>query len=452
MGTFNRLVNILILILALASVALSVLLFQKRENLVEGYKILAGAIANTSAKLDEGSGTGISKELQPGELAHNNFDQLKTLAPKLEEQATAVIGQRDAMATALVDISKSIKFLEGQQIDDLKSVEKGKDKPAAIASQVADIMQANEKVINGIIAAARSSLGLRLSIRDFAPDKYAATMKTISNKIASVKRSYNTYKAHSDQLAKTLQLKGQLPERVKQAGKIQGKINSLSRQVSSLKSQKTKAELAQKAAEAKVASHQKDITKLNKDVKYWKDKANSGSGGTQPQDDRPEDSSDPALLKRVNAKVLAVNTKWDFVVLNIGKNVEVKENDKKYNVPIPLNAEMVIARNLNEGKDSKFICNVKIVKLHDDCAIANVLPNTAGASSSDIDKGDTAYFSKEVINKLVAENEKSKGGGEEASAATKPAASAPESTTTKPAPAKKEPAKKNEDTWEGFGD
>jgi len=77
----------------------------------------------------------------------------------------------------------------------------------------------------------------------------------------------------------------------------------------------------------------------------------------------------PAGLK---GKVVTVDPKWDFVVINLGKNDGLL-----------LNGQMLVAR------DGKLLAKVRIVNVMEDKAIANVL---AGSKLDEILEGDTVLY------------------------------------------------------------
>lgn len=77
----------------------------------------------------------------------------------------------------------------------------------------------------------------------------------------------------------------------------------------------------------------------------------------------------PAGLK---GKIITVDPKWDFVVINLGKNDGVL-----------LNGQMLVSR------DGKLLAKVRIVNVQDDKAIANVM---AGWRLDDILEGDTVLY------------------------------------------------------------
>ena len=74
MGIFNKVVNILVLVFALAGVALSFLLFNKREMLVAGWEEMSSAVVQTAKSLEKDSGTKLSAKVNKDALGHKNPD------------------------------------------------------------------------------------------------------------------------------------------------------------------------------------------------------------------------------------------------------------------------------------------------------------------------------------------------------------------------------------------
>ncbi|MBO4632415.1 MAG: hypothetical protein J5858_10870, partial [Lentisphaeria bacterium] len=93
MIVLNRVINILILLAAIAAVVFSYFLFSKREKLVNGWSQMATAI-NTAAKtLDDGgaSGTSAARDLDAEKLKHTNYEQLGQALPKLKDNVSKII-------------------------------------------------------------------------------------------------------------------------------------------------------------------------------------------------------------------------------------------------------------------------------------------------------------------------------------------------------------------------
>ena len=81
-----------------------------------------------------------------------------------------------------------------------------------------------------------------------------------------------------------------------------------------------------------------------------------------------EPNSIPDLPPGLKGKVVAVDPKWNFVVLDIGERQGVLEN-----------AEMLVNRN------GKLVAKVRITSVHPNSSVANILPAWAQA---DVMEGD----------------------------------------------------------------
>ena len=126
MRIVNRIVNILVLITAIAAAVFSYLLFEKREKMVDGWEKMAKSISMTAKNLDEKSGTNLSKELNSSSLDHKNFNKtdlsaLETSLPKLADGAGKVISQRNSLAETLMRIARKFEVKGGSPAE-LKKV------------------------------------------------------------------------------------------------------------------------------------------------------------------------------------------------------------------------------------------------------------------------------------------------------------------------------------------
>ncbi|MBI1840319.1 MAG: hypothetical protein HYR88_05640 [Verrucomicrobia bacterium] len=78
------------------------------------------------------------------------------------------------------------------------------------------------------------------------------------------------------------------------------------------------------------------------------------------------------LTPGTKGKILVVDPKWDFVVLDIGANAELKPN-----------GVLVVSR------AGKFIGKVKVTAVHSDRSIANVMP---GSKLQELLEGDQVFY------------------------------------------------------------
>ena len=99
MGIFNKVVNILVLVFAIAGVTFSYLLFNKREQLVAGWEEMSQSIAQTAKALEQNSGLKLSAKLNADTLGHKSPDNadlsgLKRNLPELSKAAKQITAQR----------------------------------------------------------------------------------------------------------------------------------------------------------------------------------------------------------------------------------------------------------------------------------------------------------------------------------------------------------------------
>ena len=107
----NRIVNILILLAAIAAAVFSYMLFSKREKLLDGWNQMATAIQTTAKTMDDGgaSGTAAAKDLPVEKMLHTNYEQLGQVLPKLNKNAKDLITQRNDLASAMEEVAKQVK-------------------------------------------------------------------------------------------------------------------------------------------------------------------------------------------------------------------------------------------------------------------------------------------------------------------------------------------------------
>ena len=118
MGIFNKVVNILVLVFAIAGVTFSYLLFNKREQLVAGWEEMSNSITQTAKALEQNSGLKLSAKLNADALGHRNPENadlsgLKRSLPELSKAAQQVTTQRNSLAEGL---NKTAAMLEVRNI------------------------------------------------------------------------------------------------------------------------------------------------------------------------------------------------------------------------------------------------------------------------------------------------------------------------------------------------
>ena len=109
------------------------------------------------------------------------------------------------------------------------------------------------------------------------------------------------------------------------------------------------------------------------------------------------------IKKQQKGKVIEVDNKFGFVVVSLGKNTRVQEQfgNRVNNVDpqIPQGVILTVARDMPSG-DAEFITQLKLVRLDDNCSIAEPMDNQSGKR---IRVGDLVYLADDEVARLTKE-------------------------------------------------
>ncbi len=111
------------------------------------------------------------------------------------------------------------------------------------------------------------------------------------------------------------------------------------------------------------------------------------------------------LYLQLTGTIVEVNRKWDFVVIDLGKSSMFKRSLRGGKIqvvkaPLPSDKELYVARG------GQFIAKIKVVKVDDNCAVANV---TSGPRGGRVEVGDKVFFPPPPPHTTVGDKE---GDGE----------------------------------------
>ena len=137
MGILNRVINILILLAAIAAVVFSYMLFSKRNELTDGWQKMAAAINATAAALDDksASGTKAAQELAADKLRHTQYANLDQVLPKLKDNAARIVRQRNDLAQSLQRTANTLE-ITGVNAKDFQNVTSYENKDKDFSSKI----------------------------------------------------------------------------------------------------------------------------------------------------------------------------------------------------------------------------------------------------------------------------------------------------------------------------
>ena len=395
MAIVNKILNVLILVLAVAACFVSVKLNDRRTELKDRADLTQQAIIDTAATLkgDEEKSTATNvnvnsltaEQLDWKAFKNNGKDAYNQALGTLSEATTQIIEHKEAMAAGYQEIAESLNLERNSDLANLNSLDTYADNVKAIASKVGGIstranliakelegisktlgakqpasnlnalndvdeeLQGNLKAIN--VAAGKLSKKNDVLSKGYA--KIAAQLEEIeSEKLqeivkfnfnaedfrgdeSDINRGINTFaddlKSIRNSLDEYMATIDSVQESAERAARLQETINELEKENGDLK-------LAHGKAETKVEHLSARVTELQDEI----DKANT-----------------TLLPKDLVAKVSQVNDKFDFVVLNKGSEDQV-------------NVGGVLL--IHDG--TNFICKVIVTKVHKNSSVCDILPVT----------------------------------------------------------------------------
>lgn len=401
MRVVNRIVNILVLVFAIAAVVFSYLLFNKREKLVSGWEQMAQTINQTAKNLDAKSGTKLAVELSSEKLNHKQFNktdlsELEKALPKLPEGAKKIIAQRDALAEALNQVGKYAEINDVKTAD-LEKLDTSAAKQQQIVSGAKRTADRNAGIFNDYVRISGSA-GANTSVGELKKNPTEVARK-FTNAVNAMKNRINVYNQNFAQIARTVgapapQLGGNnyadaLKNLQQGVNKMRDDLNKTRRELAQVKRERD-----QKINEGK--NKDKRINDLNATIRQKDAEIKKLSLLLNPDGGLPP--SDMELYSKIQGKVEQVNSRWGFVVLNLGAKIPVVKKFKKESKVLYMDLlpgyTITVARNLATDKP-QFIAKVVVTQVGDNYAVANIDKASIPSEELSVQPGDAVYFTTE---------------------------------------------------------
>ena len=397
MKVVNVALSILILLLAIASAVFSFFLFEKRTQLIDGWKKLATTISQSATELDKGSGTKVGTDLTQENLSHEKYAELDQRLAKLTDQSRKLIRQRDELAETLRRIGTIAEMNNVGASDAFKNL--------------TTYSTSKDDVVNGVGALADRRNKIAQSVAD------AAGKLDFNTNIGKLRA------ADSDELN---QFASQLSQYAKERRALEGALNELSRQVgggslnfsgSNFQSSLNKVKLALSALKNKLAEADRAIATRDQQIQRQKSELSGKDNqiaGLQKQlgektyqldtlrtalgiskDEAlpmPWKPGSPEVRKRVVGHVADVSSKYGYIAINLGTDSTVPQQlgnkTGQINMDLAPGLEMVVSRGDLDVPTSDFITKVKLTKVDKDFSIAEPV----GVPNGSIKVGDKVWF------------------------------------------------------------
>ena len=410
MAILNRVINILILLAAIAAVVFSYLLFSKREQLVKGWAQMAVAI-NTAAKtLDDGgaSGTTAAKDLPEDKLKHENYDQLGSVLPKLKENAGKIVAQRNELADTMQKAAARLA-ISNVESKNLKSVSAYKDQERIFINGVQQF-RTNRDAVAREYAQTFSRFGASVSASDLNnPAKFRSAISSGNMKVQDVVDRKNQYADYLGRIVSAMELPRPKVSGPAYKAELDSALKNIKNKNSELKTAKYQLAAEKRRTQQlmqQIAGHKKTISDRNlaiqKKEKEIKDLNNILTrDGSLNLPEKMLTSSDPECYKYVRGVVEYVDKDYGFIQINIGSHYSfvqhygIKENRVLF--PLQVGKVMTVVRNLGTDKPL-FIGKVMVSKVDEKSSVCNLI----GGHPELYQEGDSVFFTDEDIAKALS--------------------------------------------------
>jgi DNA repair exonuclease SbcCD ATPase subunit len=408
MGMVNKIVNIVVLVLAIACVAFGSMLFKKREQLRFRGDKMAAVIGKVSQTMDKESESDYAKKLSSAKLELNkdkdpqgeenkgktlhltNYDNIDNVLKPFEKQVDEVVKQRDELAGALNTVSETLKIPETYGVMVFKSLKTYESKKTSLLGLVEKVNTRDEAVIGQVVSSA-GTLGFTVDVSALKDlDNFRPPLSDFGAKVENFKKRLDNYASHISKICSILEVSSPSlvgdDYSVELAGsedRVKAKkeeFEQTKRELASTKAKLQETEEKLSNAITKTAELEKQIASLNEAIGKYKKMI-----GGEDMDLGKGPPQEAELARKLVGKVLEVNDKWDFIVIDLGKNNKMRlgTSKKEIFVSLPEGKNMIVSRG------DRPVAEVKIVRVNESCSIADVVP---GKKYGSIQPGDRVFF------------------------------------------------------------
>ncbi|MBR2357948.1 MAG: hypothetical protein IKA65_07995 [Lentisphaeria bacterium] len=421
MKGFNVFLAVVIFLLAAASAVFSYFLFEKRESLVKGHGYFAEQLSKSIVTLEEKTGETLSGAINTGSLKHENTpESVNELLNKYNQHVTDVVNARNTLANTLSSLSRTLE-MGGKTIpaSSFTQLKQHSNATRSLQAHTASYVARNNAILSKLERSGRNLGTKKLTVNNLKSGQYANFYKELDDRISFWDTRNRVYVNEVGQIASAL--KGKRPNST-ESGYAAGlkelvtHARDVERQRVTYLANWKNEERKVKARDAQIATLKSTVAKRDATIKS-KDldiKRLERMLGIIPGKRAIKDGSKEALelvKTQQKGKIMEVDDKFGFVVISLGRKTLVQdfyeykpEKDSvkktKYWDVNPMFEEgmiLTIARNMPSG-EAEYINKVKIVRLDDNCSIAEPVDKKTGKRMR---VGDLVYLADDEIAKIT---------------------------------------------------
>ncbi len=406
MGTFNKIVISLVAILAIATAGIGYFLFEKREELVKGWEKYGSTVSTAARTLDKKSGTNVAGSVSSSNLHHSKYKELEGNLKKFADQVKKYSEQREALANTVMSLSKDLELSGKFNAKNFSNVKKYNQFKTDVEKAGANALKINNSIYNAFVATANSIGHTALTKERMKGGNYISELNKVTTKAKNVKKRQDGYGNSLKKIASNIGLSdinllqndfaSELTNIENASMILKKNYNDKTMRLNTANDNINKMTQRNADLSAENTIQQTKIDDLQKQVNTLIGISGSSSIVWVP--------GSPSVLQRAKGKIIEVNKKWNYVVIDIGYDTTVVQNinGKPFNIATMLKVgySLVVARDIEKNPKDAYVGKINLTKVDPYCAIADIDADTI----KDIKKGDIVFFSDKFIKDLRQKN------------------------------------------------
>ncbi len=383
MKVFNIILSVLVLLFAIALAVTSFFLYEKRVQLLEGWGKFGEKSHEVATIMDKDSGTQIAEKVTTETLHHTQYANMDSVLSELTGGAEQLMKQRSEYIDALTRIAKNIEMRGVPSESKLTAVETSLASSESIVKAVVEMKNRRDNLVNGIASTA-SLVGVTVNKNAMRNDNDPSkALSALNAKLKSMNEQLTRYQNMARELA---QASGSGNVSVNDANAIANATRTLKATISKLKTDldNTRRELQKAKQEIErlnstVANRQADITRLNQNLEASNNENNLLKSIITIDEDNletPWTVGGVDARKAVKGKVIEINERFGFVVVDLGALTRVSQwlgnKNNLVDPKIEKGMKFNIVRNFDTPDVKLIVKGAEATNVADKCSIVEV--------------------------------------------------------------------------------
>ncbi|MBR7128277.1 MAG: hypothetical protein IKD09_06795 [Lentisphaeria bacterium] len=401
MKVFNIILSIFVLLLAIALAVSSFFLYEKRELMLEGWGTFSETAQKTAETMDKQSGTKLAETVNTENLHHTkyseyeNLESMKGILKELTEGADNLMRQRDQYVKVFRQIALDVDMKGIPANDKMTGIESSDTEIAKVEQAVANFKGRRDKLVNAVSGSSRI-VGVNLNVNEMKNGDPGKALAVLNTKLKSMNDQLNRYKSMANELARlsgnSANVGDSLTAAIQTTDAIKRSFNELQRKLTDTQNKLQSANRQIAQLQNTVSNRDSNISRLNQNLNTQKQEntvLKSIIGMDAENVEKPWKAGGEEARKAVAAKVIEINERFGFIVVDLGTLSRVSQwlgnKNNQVDPKIEKGMKLNIVRDFDTPDVKLIVKGAEVTNVSDRCSIVEVPAD----SIAEVKVGDT---------------------------------------------------------------